>query len=672
GDIQDNAWNITPDNEAVVVSGRLENLSIREIYATPIDGGDLVRIHSAFTNDNGNAERDLIVGNYEVYYRADAMVDGETDLFEARIPFKFRPQSITFDQDFDGLTYGDEPIALSATASSQLAVSYSVTGPVMLSEDNSITFTGVGEGSITATQGGDSDFEEAMSVTRNITIAKASLSITADDQMITFGDEIPELTISYDGFVAGEDATVLDPQPTASTMATASSDAGTYDITLTDAVSDNYEITHIDGTLTIEKADQVITFTELQDVDLVNVTEIQLMATSDANLSVSFVLEQGDGMITGNLLTINAGGMFTVTASQAGNDNYNAATEVSQSFTVTDSRKDDQTISFDQIQDKVYGDDGFTLAATATSGLGVSYMATGPVSLDGNTVTITGAGQVEITASQIGDDDFNAAPSVTQSFIVAKASLSITADDQMITFGDAIPELTISYDGFVAGDDASVLDPQPTASTMAMASSDAGSYDITLSDVGTNDNYELSGMNGTLTINKADQTITFPEIMDMDFSENTTITLGATSSAGLDITYTITQGNGSISGDILTLSEHGDFSITASQEGNVNFNAAAAVMQTFTANLVTSTLDEEQAAWSIYPNPTSAQFSISAPLNKDFSVMILDTAGKVIWKNSESGSTPETINVASWERGIYMVQIIDQGEVLTSYKLLLK
>src|SRR5438445_2172959 len=71
---------------------------------------------------------------------------------------------------------------------------------------------------------------------------------------------------------------------------------------------------------------------------------------------------------------------------------------------------------------KTFGDPDFTVSATASSGLSVSFSATGNCTVSGNTVHITGAGSCTITASQAGDSNYNAATSVDQSFTVARAN----------------------------------------------------------------------------------------------------------------------------------------------------------------------------------------------------------------------------------------------------------
>ena len=80
----------------------------------------------------------------------------------------------------------------------------------------------------------------------------------------------------------------------------------------------------------------------------------------------------------------------------------------------------DQTINFLAIPSKTFGDAPFTLDATASSGLAVSLrVASGPATISGKTVTLTGMGVVSIEASQAGNALYKAAKPVMQSFTVS-------------------------------------------------------------------------------------------------------------------------------------------------------------------------------------------------------------------------------------------------------------
>ena len=139
----------------------------------------------------------------------------------------------------------------------------------------------------------------------------------------------------------------------------------------------------------------------------------------------------------------------------------NAGNSAAQSFTVTVA-KFGQTITFGSLADKAYGDADFSVSATASSGLSTGFTAQGGCTVsDGMvgtaSVHITGAGSCTITAHQAGSDIYNAAPDVSQTFTVAPAPLTITANDQSKVYGASEPMFTASYNGFVNGDTASSL-----------------------------------------------------------------------------------------------------------------------------------------------------------------------------------------------------------------------
>ncbi|MGH7978137.1 MAG: hypothetical protein ACREE6_02080, partial [Limisphaerales bacterium] len=88
------------------------------------------------------------------------------------------------------------------------------------------------------------------------------------------------------------------------------------------------------------------------------------------------------------------------------------------SFTLP-SPKSNQTITFAPLPNKTYGEPPFTVYATASSGLSVSFgILSGPATITGNTVTLTGTGTVTVRASQDGNATYNPAPNVDQPFTV--------------------------------------------------------------------------------------------------------------------------------------------------------------------------------------------------------------------------------------------------------------
>ncbi len=112
----------------------------------------------------------------------------------------------------------------------------------------------------------------------------------------------------------------------------------------------------------------------------------------------------------------------------------------------------DQSIAFGALANKTYGDAPFTVSATASSGFSASFsIVSGPATISGNTVTITGAGTVRVRASQTGGTADNtiyyvAATSVDQDFTVAKATPTISAAPSAsdITYGQTLASSTLT------------------------------------------------------------------------------------------------------------------------------------------------------------------------------------------------------------------------------------
>ena len=85
-------------------------------------------------------------------------------------------------------------------------------------------------------------------------IEQAKLTVTADSTTVTYGDDAPAYTFQYSGFVNGENADVLDKDPTATSAYTNMSPVGGYDITVSGGSDNNYAFTYVSGKLTVEAA----------------------------------------------------------------------------------------------------------------------------------------------------------------------------------------------------------------------------------------------------------------------------------------------------------------------------------------------------------------------------------------------------------------------------------
>jgi hypothetical protein len=126
-----------------------------------------------------------------------------------------------------------------------------------------------------------------------------------------------------------------------------------------------------------------------------------------------------------------------------------------------------------------------------------------------------------------------------------------------------------------------------TLSGASLAGINAGTYTpgpnsgVTASFAG-DSNYNPISDSDTLTVSKANQTITFPNPGPHTYGSGP-ITLAATSDSGLPITYSVSGPCALVNGGPqVAFTGAGTCTVTASQPGNPNFNPAAPVLQSFT------------------------------------------------------------------------------------------
>ena len=100
----------------------------------------------------------------------------------------------------------------------------------------------------------------------------------------------------------------------------------------------------------------------------------------------------------------------------------------------------------------------------------------------------------------------------------------MTANDQRREYGDSNLPLTFAYSGFKLSDDAAALDSPPAVATAAVQNSEAGSYPITLSG-GSDANYLIDRIDGTLSIAQAPLTVTADDNMREYGDPNPILTL---------------------------------------------------------------------------------------------------------------------------------------------------
>jgi hypothetical protein len=153
----------------------------------------------------------------------------------------------------------------------------------------------------------------------------------------------------------------------------------------------------------------------------------------------------------------------------------------------------------------VYGST-FTVAATASSGLPVTFTSAGACTNSGATYQMTsGTGTCSVIANQAGNSQYSPAPTVTDSVSATQAVLTVSANNASMNYGDpAFPTFSANITGYVNGDGSGVVSGSPSFNTNASLSSVPGQYTIFVTQ-GTlaAANYTFTFINAFLTINQA-------------------------------------------------------------------------------------------------------------------------------------------------------------------------
>jgi len=233
-------------------------------------------------------------------------------------------------------------------------------------------------------------------------------------------------------------------------------------------------------------------------------------------LPAGLSLDKSTGIISGTPTAASPATNYTVFA-------YNSSS--SGSTAVNIKTLSGQTITFNALPAKTYGDADFAPGATSTSGApALTYASdnTAVATIVNGNIHIVGAGTANITASQAAaDSSHSAAADVKQQLTVNQAALTITANHQDMTQGRSVPTLTVHYDGFVNGDNSGSLPTLPSITTTGSSSSPPGTYPITASGA-VAANYSISYVDGTLNITSPSSVATLGglQVSDATLSPN--------------------------------------------------------------------------------------------------------------------------------------------------------
>ncbi|MBR4031033.1 MAG: S-layer homology domain-containing protein, partial [Clostridia bacterium] len=381
-----------------------------------------------------------------------------------------------------------------------------------LPQVSGVTSTDAGEYEITATGAVAQNYDIFYAGVDHLVIEKAPLTIGVNGALITYGDQfVPEFT--FDGFVNGENKSVLTTQPSVSGAGT---DVGFYQISATGASAANYEITYADpARLTISKKAVTVTASTPANVRIgssapaLTYTVSPALVAGDSFEGALALAEPIPSELPGGTLYKD---IEILQGTLALNDNYEL-TYVPATLRVVE--KDPQVVTFNNTLTATYGDAGVKLLIndqnSALGGFTIASSNQEVATVDnlGN-ITVLGAGETTLTVSRAGNADiadFTGEAVLT----VNKANLTISIPSETITYGTLYsPAEKVSYTGFVNGETKEVLLTPVTVGTGIDFNSVLGAdtYALTLSGA-TAENYNISygENNATLTVAKAPLTI---------------------------------------------------------------------------------------------------------------------------------------------------------------------
>jgi hypothetical protein len=346
-------------------------------------------------------------------------------------------------------TFGNADFAVSATGGgSGNDVTFTASGNCEIVDGPKVHLTGAGHCDVTAHQAGNNDYLAAADVTQGFDISKAAQTITLSgvpDSKVYNGTFTPS-AVSTSGLDVAITVSGVCSRDTTSGVVTMTSGTGTCTVKANQGGNANYDpAVEASKDVAAVKAAQTITFVAPLGVTFGD-ADRDLGATASSVLAVSYASSTTANCTidsTTHKLHVVGAGTCTVTASQAGNDNWLPATDVTKSFAIA---KEAQSISFTAPTGVTFGDADFDLGATASSGLAVSYASstTANCTIDSTThkLHVVGAGTCTVTASQAGNDNWLPATDVTKSFAIAKRSTTTTSSNATATLG--APSVSLS------------------------------------------------------------------------------------------------------------------------------------------------------------------------------------------------------------------------------------
>ncbi|MGA3080391.1 MAG: putative Ig domain-containing protein [Terracidiphilus sp.] len=405
--------------------------------------------------------------------------------------------------------------------------------------------------------------------------------------------------------------------------------AGTVNLSASQAASADYTTATATTSFTVNPETPTLTFAAIPAETFGN-PPFTVSASSASSGAVTYSVTSGPATINSStgLVTLTGTGTVQLSASQAATTNYTAATATA-SFAVF---AEAPTLTFAAIPTETFGNAPFTVSASSASSGAVTYSVTsGPATINSSTglVTLTGAGTVNLSASQAASGNYGPGTATT-SFTVNPGTPTLSfAAIPTETFGNAPFQVSAA-----SASSGAVTYALTAGQTSAGTVTGAGM--VTITGVGTiyltasqaaTANYIAATATATVTVNPEVPTLVFAAIPAKTFG-NPPFAVSASSASSGAVTYSLTAGQtsaGTVTGaGVVTITGAGTIYLTASQAASGNY-AAATATTAVTVNPETPTL-----TFAAIPTETfgAAPFQASASSASSGAVTYSLTAGQ--------------------------------------------
>lgn len=479
-----------------------------------------------------------------------------------------------------------------------------------------------------------------IAATGTVMVTMAPVVITADDDTVVFGTPTaPPVTYTATGLVNSEDTSVFTTQPTCVTTGySPSATAGSqFPNSCSGAGAVNYSFTYVDDTLTVVKAAQAaLTVTSTSGVFG---TPLGLVASGGSGTGAVTYAVTGSGTASGcvigdDSLATTGAGTCLVTATQADDTNFNQQTSAQTAITLAPATPTALAWADDTL---AFGDDTYLIPPVVNGVWGATNLAgswtyvsddSSVAGVDPGTgiVTAYSVGSATITGTFTPTDSSNyTTTTATMTFTVTKANqapLSIVSDDTLV-FGSSV---TVLVAGGTGTGTLSVVASSGSAGCtlmgLVLTASSTGTCVLTADKPGDDDYNPAVQVTQTVTVIKADQSVSFTSSPPLVPRPNGTYEVTAVSSSGLGVAlFAVGAACTSVSGTnsvTVSFTQSGTCVITAAQSGGANFNAAVSVTQSIVVGKLNQTITFTAPASKDFGDPV---FALSATASSGLPVL---------------------------------------------------